>query len=122
VNTEGNSAFGAVPPPSPGFPSGLVFAKRKRSPFKGPMLNVNNSNSPSANTGFRRTSDHGNASRSHSVQGRRSGEIMGITEEEEEEEEDVEEVEDFSTAGLKEGEFVDESPRGPLTSPKEGKE
>jgi serine/threonine protein kinase len=105
---EGNSAFGAVPPPSPGFPSGLVFAKRKRSPFKGPMLNVNTSTSP-ASSGWRRTSD-GNGSRSHSVQGRRSGEIMGITEEEEEEEEDefVEEVDNFDASGLKEGEYVEE--------------
>ncbi|KAF2034760.1 kinase-like protein, partial [Setomelanomma holmii] len=100
-NAEGNSAFGAVPPPSPGFPSGLVFAKRKRSPFKGPMLNVNTTGSPG---GWRRGSETG--SRSHSVQGRRSGEIMGITEEEEEEE-DVEEVDDFGSSGLKEGEFVE---------------
>ncbi|KAH7401893.1 kinase-like domain-containing protein [Phaeosphaeria sp. MPI-PUGE-AT-0046c] len=111
--SEGNSAFGAVPPPSPGFPSGLVFAKRKRSPFKGPMLNVNTQGSP-AGGGWRRTSD-GAGSRSHS-QGRRSGEIMGITEEEEEEE-DVEEVDDFGSAGLKEGEFVDEEEK-PATPPK----
>jgi hypothetical protein len=45
------------------------------------------------------------------VQGRRSQEIMGIAEEEEEEEEEVEEVDDFTTAGLKEGEFVDEEPK-----------
>lgn len=113
-NGEGNSAFGAVPPPSPGFPSGLVFAKRKRSPFKGPMLNVNTQGSPS---GWRRTSDTG--SRSHSVPGRRSGEIMGITEEEEEEEEEIEEVDDFSPH-LKPGEFVEEE-KPPATPPKEGK-
>jgi hypothetical protein len=107
--SEGHSAFGAVPPPSPGFPSGLVFAKRKKSPFKGPMLNVNTSSSP-AGGGWRRTSDSA-GSRSHSVQGRRSQEIMGIAEEEEEEEEEVEEVDDFATAGLKEGEFVDEEPK-----------
>ncbi|KAF2831934.1 kinase-like protein [Ophiobolus disseminans] len=101
---EANSAFGAVPPPSPGFPSGLVFAKRKRSPFKGPMLAVNTQSSP-AGSAWRRTGDAG--SRSHSVQGRRSGEIMGITEEEEEEEE-VEEVDDFSSPSLKPGEFVEE--------------
>ncbi|KAL5121861.1 hypothetical protein ACEQ8H_000076 [Pleosporales sp. CAS-2024a] len=136
VATEGNSAFGAVPPPSPGLPSGLVFAKRKRSPFKGPMLNVgtatssggggggsssSNGSSSAGNGGgtWRRTSD-GTGSRNLSVPGRRSGEIMGITEEEEEEDdddEDVEEVEDFATAGLKEGEYVDESPQGPLTPP-----
>ena len=50
------------------------------------------------------------------MQGRRSGEIMGITEEEEEEE--VEEVEDFSSAGLKEGEFVEEGSEKPMTPPK----
>lgn len=44
------------------------------------------------------------SSRATSVQGRRSGEIMGITEEEEEEEEEVEEV-DFKAA-LREGEVV----------------
>ncbi|KAH8726336.1 kinase-like domain-containing protein [Phaeosphaeriaceae sp. PMI808] len=109
-NPEGNSAFGAVPPPSPGFPSGLVFAKRKRSPFKGPMLNVNTQNNTA---GWRRTSDTG--SRSHSVQGRRSGEIMGITEEEE-----VEEVDDFSP-NLKPGEFIVEEEKAPPTPPKEGK-
>jgi hypothetical protein len=117
---EGNSAFGAVPPPSPGFPSGLVFAKRKRSPFKGPMLNVTTQGSPAANGGWRRTSD-GQGSRSQSIQGRRSGEgIMGITEEEEEEEdeEEVEEVDDFGSAGLKEGEFVEDL-KGPATPPKD---
>tara|TARA_R110002003_G_scaffold13_12_gene941 strand:- start:346 stop:693 length:348 start_codon:yes stop_codon:yes gene_type:complete len=104
-NAEGSSAFGAAPPPSPGFPSGLVFAKRKRSPFKGPMLNVNTQGSPG---GWRRGSDSG--SRSHSVQGRRSGE-------EEEDEEEVEEVDDFGSPGLKEGEFVEEE-RGPKTPEK----
>lgn len=107
LNTvEGGSAFSTAPPPSPGFPSGggLVFAKRKRSPFKGPMLNVNTSGSPAQ--GWRRAGESG--SRSHSVQGRRSGEIMGITEEEEEEEEDVEEVDDFSSPSLRPGEFVEE--------------
>jgi hypothetical protein len=48
--------------------------------------------------------------------GRRSGEIMGITEEEEEEEE-VEEVESFSPE-LGEGEFVDEAPAPPVKSVK----
>jgi hypothetical protein len=108
LTAEGNSAFGAVPPPSPGFPSGLVFAKRKRSPFKGPMLNTNmgaQSSSPAGGAAWRRAGESG--SRSHSVQGRRSGEIMGITEEEEEEE-DVEEVDDFNSPSLKPGEFVEE--------------
>jgi hypothetical protein len=54
-------------------------------------------------------------SRNPSVQGRRSGEIMGITEEEEEEEEDVEEVETFG-GRLGEGEFVEEE-HEPMTPP-----
>jgi hypothetical protein len=80
------------------------------------MLNVNTSTSP-ANSGWRRTSD-GNGSRSHSVQGRRSGEIMGITEEEEEEDDEfVEEVDTFDASGLKEGEFVEEESKLPETPP-----
>ncbi|KAF2842843.1 kinase-like protein [Patellaria atrata CBS 101060] len=66
---EGTAAFG-VPPPSPG----LVFAKRKRSPFKGPMLGV----------AAERGRERGPGSRSGSVQGRRSGEVI---EEEDEDEE-----------------------------------
>jgi hypothetical protein len=72
------------------------------------MLNVNTQGSPAGSGNWRRPSE-GAGSRSHSVQGRRSGEIMGITEEEEEEE--VEEVDDFGSAGLKEGEFVEEETR-----------
>jgi hypothetical protein len=41
------------------------------------------------------------------VQGRRSGEIMGITEEEEEDEMEIEEVEDFGSPRLGPGEFVE---------------
>ncbi|KAF1971170.1 kinase-like protein [Bimuria novae-zelandiae CBS 107.79] len=85
--SEGSAAFGVQPPPSPG----LIFAKRKRSPFKGPMLNLSTA-SPVA--GRQRSLNDGNGSRSTSIQGRRSAEIMGITEEEEEEE--VEEVDEFS--------------------------
>lgn len=101
-------AFNAVPPSSPG----LVFAKRKRSPFKGPMLAVNTQGSPA----WRRGSDASGGSRSQSIQGRRSGEIMGITEEDEEEEEEVEEVDDFSP-NLKPGEFIEEE-KPPPTPPK----
>lgn len=97
--TEGGAAFGTAPPPSPG----LVFAKRKRSPFKGPMLNLNTHSSPSAG----RIRSEGN-SRSGSIQGRRSGEIMGI---EEEDEDEIEEVEEFSPI-TRPGEFVEE-----VTSP-----
>ncbi|KAF2266328.1 Pkinase-domain-containing protein [Lojkania enalia] len=96
--SEGGAAFGIQPPPSPG----LIFAKRKRSPFKGPMLNLGTHGSPS---GGRRS--EGN-SRAGSVQGRRSGEIMGI---EEEDEDEIEEVEEFSPV-TRPGEFVEicESP------------
>lgn len=56
------------------------------------------------------------------MQGRRSGEIMGITEEDEEEEdEEIEEVDDFSP-GLKPGEFIvdvnDDAEVPPATPPK----
>jgi len=57
-------------------------------------------------------------SRGTSVQGRRSGEILGITEEDEEEEEEVEEVDTFG-GKLGEGEFIEEEAPGPLTPPKE---
>lgn len=79
------------------------------------MLNVKTQCSPGGSGNWRRPSE-GAGSRSHSIQGRRSGEIMGITEEEEEEEEEVEEVDDFGSAGLKEGEFVDEESK-PATPP-----
>jgi hypothetical protein len=81
------------------------------------MINVNTSGgSPGA---WRSKSGEGPVgSRGTSVQGRRSGEIMGITEEEEEEEEEeVEEVETFG-GRLGEGEFVEEE-SGPMTPPKQ---
>ncbi|CAI6341829.1 unnamed protein product [Periconia digitata] len=109
--SEGGAAFGAMPH-SPG----LIFAKRKRSPFKGPMLNLNNGSSPASNPRMRGTD--GQSSRSTSIQGRRSGEIMGITEEEEEEE--VEEVDDFSP--IRENSMVElveeaEEPSSPSPAP-----
>ncbi|KAF1360173.1 kinase-like protein [Lizonia empirigonia] len=107
---EGGAAFSTAPPPSPG----LVFAKRKRSPFKGPNLQQSTTNP------WRSRSGGEAASRGASTQGRRSGEIMGITEEEEDEDEDIEEVDDFSP-GLRPGEFVDEADepdRLPTTPPK----
>jgi len=67
-------------------PGGLVFAKRKRSVFKGPMLNT-----PVANGGPSGGGGKGTHSRSTSVTGRRSGEII-----EEEDEDEVEEVEAFT--------------------------
>lgn len=93
--SEGGAAFGVAPPASPG----LVFAKRKRSPFKGPMLNLNTHGSPSAV----RSRSEAN-SRSTSVQGRRSGDFMGI---EEEDEDEIEEVEEFSPI-TRPGEFAEE--------------
>jgi hypothetical protein len=80
TGNESLAAFSALPPPSPG----LIFAKRKRSPFKGPMLSLGN------NAGRRSDS----LSRSGSIQRRRSGEV--IEEEDEDEDEDVELVEEFS--------------------------
>lgn len=104
--SEGGAAFhSTMAPPSPG----LVFAKRKRSPFKGPMLNVNTNfghsgfnSSMGSSRGMRSVSE--NSSRSASLQGRRSGDFMGggIMEEEEEElleedeDEDIEEVDEFT--------------------------
>jgi hypothetical protein len=78
---------------------GLVFAKRKKNLFKGPMLNTS---SPTAAGGP--SASHGRAgshSRSTSVAGRRSGEII-----EEEDEDEVEEVEAFSP--IKAGEEIEE--------------
>ncbi|KAK5173631.1 uncharacterized protein LTR77_002312 [Saxophila tyrrhenica] len=78
---EARGTFTSVPG-SPGLP---VFARRKRSVFKGPGL----SGSPS---GFARTS----SSRPTSVGPRKSGEMIpGITEEDEDEDMEVEEVDQF---------------------------
>lgn len=77
-----------------------MFAKRKRSPFKGPNIGTSNANNP-----WRSRSGGDAGSRGTSVQGRRSGEIGGIVEEEEEEE--IEEVDDFSP-GLRPGEFIED--------------
>jgi len=81
--TDARGAFGNVGPGSPGLP---VFARRKRSVFKGPI-----GGSPA---GYSSRTPVGNGSRSGSVQGRPSGEmIMGITEEDEEAEEEMEDME-----------------------------
>ncbi|EME39598.1 hypothetical protein DOTSEDRAFT_75299 [Dothistroma septosporum NZE10] len=88
LGIEGKSAFGSVPPPSsPGMP---VFARRKRSVFKGPM-----------NSSPHGRGNNPSGSRSASQQGRPSAEMMpGLTEEdEEEEEEDMEEYEDIDQFG-----------------------
>ena len=87
-------------PPNPAiydesFTPGFVFAKRKKTPFRGPTLSIGTPHSPhpsisgSGGGSTRRDSSVG-ASRSVSAAGRRSGEII------EEEDEDVEEVEAFS--------------------------
>nr|POE63514.1 putative serine/threonine-protein kinase [Quercus suber] len=111
--------------PSPGVP---VFARRKRSVFKGPL-----SGSPS---GHGRASYNSGAGRPVSMSGRRSGEgaaIAGIEEEEEDEFEEVEEVDHFGpdlrpSEGLLEGDDEDDhgtaallsdpgSPLSPLATP-----
>jgi hypothetical protein len=67
-----------------------VYAKRKRNIFKGPMLNAMGSsvNGVPTTNGSKGAGGH---SRSASVTGRRSGEII-----EEEDEDEVEEVDQFS--------------------------
>jgi serine/threonine protein kinase len=82
---------GAWPPSFGSNGTGLVFAKRKKNIFKGPLLNTSSPNS-SGNPGGS-SSRAGSHSRSTSVAGRRSGEITGI---EEEDEDEVEEVDVFS--------------------------
>ena len=77
-----SASFGAMPSP------GLVFAKRKKTPFRGPMLHINPTRSPAG-----RGRDTSVGSRSASAAGRRSGEIVQIQEEDEDE---IEEVEAFS--------------------------
>ncbi|KAF2083849.1 kinase-like protein, partial [Saccharata proteae CBS 121410] len=93
---ESSAAFASLPPPSPG----LVFAKRKRSPFKGPMamLNVNTGGGGGSSRGR-----GGDSSRGTSVQGRPSGEHVI----EEEDEDEVEEVDAFPST--EPGEFIEEA-------------
>ncbi|KAL9124586.1 MAG: hypothetical protein Q9217_006098 [Psora testacea] len=69
--------------------AGLVFAKRKRTPFRGSMLSIG-TNTGSSSSGRRRDSSAG-VSRSASAAGRTSGEII-----EEEDEDEIEEVDAFS--------------------------
>ena len=70
-------------------PSGMVFAKRKKTPFRGPMLSIG-TGSNSSPTGRPRDSSVG-GSRSASAAGRASGEII-----KEEDEDEIEEVDAFS--------------------------
>ncbi|KAF2141844.1 uncharacterized protein K452DRAFT_326887 [Aplosporella prunicola CBS 121167] len=99
TQAESAAAFATLPPPSPG----VLFAKRKRTPFKGPALNMNPIQGSPSSRG-RSRSDGG--SRSTSIQGRQSGEL--IIEEEEEEEEMIEEVEAFSPV-LGPNEYIEET-------------
>lgn len=109
-------------PPNPAmydesFTPGFVFAKRKKTPFRGPMLTIGTPHSPhpsiSGDSSARRDSSVG-ASRSVSAAGRRSGEII------EEEDEDVEEVDAFSPVPAEaeetiwEGKWPSAGERGPL--------
>lgn len=110
---EGMPAAGSNNPPgspnpfSTGSPT-VLFAKRKRNLFKGPMLSIHNSSTGRSGSGS------GSHSRSGSAGGigRRSGEIT-IQEEDEDAEdlegdEEIEEVDHFSPILRRPGEMVEE--------------
>lgn len=90
-----------------GSPTGLMFAKRKKTPFRGPILSIGTGGggvgSPAART--RESSAGPGNSRSASVAGRASGEII-----QEEDEEEIEEVDNFSPVGPEADESVWEGP------------
>ncbi|KAI4110199.1 MAG: hypothetical protein L6R37_000092 [Teloschistes peruensis] len=102
-NSYNESAF----PQSFGGSNGLVFAKRKKTPFRGPMLTLNGAGFASStggggggggSSGSGSPAPHragrdsmGSVSRSASQAGRTSGEII-----EEEDEDEIEEVDTFS--------------------------
>ena len=100
--SEARGAFGAMGPGSPSLP---VFARKKRTVFKGPMLG-NGSPSGIGRTPLGGVRDTG----SGSVQGRRSGEMIttGITEEDEEAAEAAAVMEEESAEDLEEVEEVDQ--------------
>lgn len=77
----------------------FVFAKRKKKPFRGPMLSSGNSNGAISVSGPRESSMGG--SRSASAAGRTSGEII-----EEEDEDEIEEVDTFSPLALEAEETI----------------
>ena len=92
-SSEGRAAFGAMPSPTPG----LVFARRKRTAFKGPMLTIGPGMSSFGTGNVVAGGDGAGAGRrSASVQGRKSGEIIEEEDEDGIGEEDVEIVETFS--------------------------
>lgn len=93
VNTEFSAAFSGLPPASPG----ILFARRKRSPFKGPSLSLN----PGLGT-IKQGRD--SLSRSSSVNRKHSSDMAIQEEDEEEYEEGVEIVDEFSP--LKPGEHI----------------
>ena len=108
---EVNAAFNTLPPPSPG----LIFARRKRNLFKGPMLSVAGlgpgfgtarGSRGAGEASSRRSSGQGGGA------GRRSGEIIEEEDEDEEaeEEDDIEEVDEFSPIGGHAGEEIEEFP------------
>lgn len=89
----------------------VLFAKRKRNLFKGPMLSIGNSSRSGTNSG-----SHSRSASANGL-GRRSGEITIQEEDEEAEEavdieadaeEDIEEVDNFSPVAQAPGETVEE--------------
>jgi hypothetical protein len=95
INTESVAAFGALPPPSPG----ILFAKRKRSPFKGPMLSIG--------IGAGSGKPRGDSLSRSSSQRKRSGELTIAEEDEDEDDDAVELVDEFSP--VRPGEIVEVS-------------
>lgn len=102
--SESRAAFAGTSAGSPG----LVFARRRKSPFKGPWLTVTSGLPPPPQSvsspplpgqmpRMRRPRRESGSSRNGSLQGRRSGEV--IAEEDEEPGELVEEVDAFSPVG-----------------------
>ncbi|KAK3320101.1 MAP/microtubule affinity-regulating kinase [Cercophora scortea] len=100
ANSPGGSGSGG---------GGVLFAKRKKNLFKGPMLSLGSSRGDSRSSG---SGGGGSATHSRSASasglGRRSGELAIQEEEEEEEEEEVEEVDSFSPVVQGPGETVEE--------------
>ena len=94
-------------------PSGLVFAKRKKTPFRGPLLSIGTNNGGSPGPRPRDTSV--GASRSASAAGRASGEII-----EEEDENEIEEVDAFSPVAAEAEETIWEGGREPLEGESDG--
>lgn len=97
---------GAPGSPNP-FASGILFAKRKKSLFKGPTLNFGGTGGSSNRS---HTPGGHSRSASGSALGRRSGEVT-IQEEDEDhvaEEEAVEEVDRFTPVVIRPGETVEE--------------